>query len=223
MQIKENCIILRHFSSSDCKVAALTQTMGKIILVALNDRQIQRMHNGSVVTATLVHKHQALYRATDLEIVSTPLPTIPDDIYWLHHLLELSYFFLPLHDQATKHFFILSSCLIFIRNHIHHYDGWHSLKFFCIAMFLMHIGFNPPEHLERSLRTFSDTLFSFIDFDEKQKIECLSSQLENFPSIFLSELKTWLITCIQSHPRIQMFKTLGFMYQSSLPRIQKSS
>jgi hypothetical protein len=218
MHIKENGIILRHFPPSYQKLAVLTQTVGKIILVVLNHRQIQQAHDGSLIEATLMHQRDALYTTVDLEVINTPLPKVPEDIYWLHHLLELSYFFLPLHDQTYEHFFILSSCLIFIKNNIHHYEGWHSLKHFCIGMFLMYVGFNPPEYLKIPLKKFADTLFSFIDFDETQKVESIALHLDNLSAVSLSELDAWLIACIQSHPRINMFKTLSFMYQTSLAR-----
>lgn len=216
MQEKECGIVLKKFATSDHKISVLTNTLGKIALVVFNQGVMRRIQVGTLIEFDHPKKQNNVHTTQQLVIVLTPITQRSDDLIWLHHMLELCYYFVPLHQPLSECFVILKSCLALLP-HVDLFSAhlWEIVKKLCLGALLLFLGFFPPEHLERSIIMTKNALFLSVDFQDVQKVEFLSKHLEKFCTIAPADLDSWFLQCIQSHPRINIFKTIHFMYQSS--------
>lgn len=126
--------------------------------------------------------------ASNIEFLLVPLLFARDNIGFLHHVLELSYYFLSPDDSAQNVYNLLVFLLHYHESIISPFEKKVFLfKFFLeIGMYPEH-GMQNIQQLQRmTLREMLDTLNKF---DEKV-------------------LEQWLIACIGAHPLRKYFKTL---------------
>ena len=214
MQEKECGIVLKRFTTSQHKFYLLAGSLGKIALVVFNQGVMRRIQVGTLIEFDFPKKQGNVHTAQQLAISLLPITQKPDDLLWLHHMLELCYYFIPLHQPSTECFIILKNSLTLLA-HSDQFLDWETVKKLCLGALLLCLGFFPPDHLQRPIIMTKNALFLSVDFQDAQKVEFLSKHLKKFCTVAHEELDMWLLQCIQSHPRVNMFKTIHFMYQSS--------
>src|SRR3989304_9119017 len=95
MPDKEFGLILKRYLPSSHKISVLTPNMGKIHLIIKKASICQRIWPGMVITFVPQIIVRESYVCEDAEIISSPQSETKEDMYWIHHLLELCYYFIP--------------------------------------------------------------------------------------------------------------------------------
>jgi len=195
-------IILKSFFPEKQTISLLSKLDGKIKLIILNGKKMQRLGPG-----TLISFYTESYTAHDVTILSMPQFNSLDDMYWLHHLLELCYYFISLHEDCLQQFILIHVCQQLIdipKSPLN--------KKLITGLLLTTLGFYPPQSL-LFLYNLKKILSSCIDFDLNKKIEFLVQHLEELNEKQLQDLDLWILECINSHPRREVFKTIKFIYK----------
>lgn len=216
MQEKEYGIILRRFATSQHKVSTLTNGLGKIALVVFSQQALYRIQLGSLVEFIAPQQNNNVYTTPQLVVVTTPIAHNTQDLAWLHHMLELCYYFIPLNQPAEECFIALNNSLALLQcANLFVLAQWNMLKKLCLGVLLLFLGFFPPRYLEQPIVTTKDVLLSCIGLSDEPKIERIQQFLQTFTTISCSDLDAWLLESIQSHPRAHTFKTVPLIYPST--------
>jgi hypothetical protein len=211
-------IVLKKISVSEHKFSVLTKTRGKIILIVFDYHNAKKLQAGTLISFIPDQFNKAIHTTKSIDIMAVSSGTNTLDMYWFHHLLELCYFFTPLHQPIDDVFCIISHCLALpAYQQAIEEDEWAVTKKLCVGVLLMHLGFYPTEALTPPLISTKKTLLLFIDFNESQKVEFLRSNLRGLINTSSNALDEWLLCCIHSHPCTKAFKTLRFMYNNPQP------
>jgi hypothetical protein len=210
MQTKEFGIILKKLDGGTT-FSVLCDSAGKIVISTAKNRFPQRLTTGSTISF-FIEKNGMVVTPTNIEILSFCLHQ-PTDMYWCHHLLELCHFFAPLNQPTEDLFVFLSRCLSLPTNHTMSTDEWNMIKKLSIGGLLLFFGFFPPKKLEPLILGIKKTLTSFIDLDQQPFLE-FAQHSKAHNKTYDADLDSWLLECIQSHPRAHMFKTMGFVYNN---------
>ncbi len=211
MKKKEHGIILRFLSSDRKKCSVLTPSLGKISAIIKNKHPHVHLQQSSTISFYYKDSHHTTYLFEDVGHGSLPLSSIPNDMYWVHHLLELCYYFIPPASPCPTIFIFLSTCFAML-NHMPFTDEeWAIIKKICIGILACLLGFFPPASLQIPINTVKSALLLFIDFEDTQKVESFRMQLAQH-ALLLEDMDTWLLECIYSHPSQHSFKTIKFIY-----------
>lgn len=182
-------IILRKFTPH--KVALLDQDRGRIDLLFFG----QSYSPGALIHYQLKGNQEPL-RADSIIFEQFPPIASYADLLFFHHVLELVYFFIPLHSSTTGIFELLHRLYDWLPT----YYVKRNKKFFLYKL-LLAIGFYPEWHGK---------------FAREKQLLALSIDSINDESIDLEDelfLDKWLLACIKQHPRFDQFKTVHFFTQ----------
>ena len=207
---KEYGIVLKRFIPSNHKYSILSKSRGKIVLVVLKRNFIKTISSGMQLSFIVDDQNSNLHITKHLNIISAPLMKRYRDMLWLHHLLEICYFFIPLHQPCEEFFYLLSNYFSLFELYDHFYNNWECIHKAYLGVLMILMGFFPPKHLQKALIRIKSTLLFNIDFAQALKVKSLIMCLKDFNMLSCNEFDMWIQECIQSHPRRHMFKTLEF-------------
>jgi len=200
---RETGFVLKRFFPKQKKISILTSSMGKILLVVKNDKSCQLLWPGMLVSFESL-EWRSLYVTHRVEIIRENSYRRQYDIYWLHHLLELFYYFVPYADPAYRLFDQLAWYLDYLHSEI--VDDKNEIFFrqFCIVHFLSSMGsYHVPKELRYLLSLFVARDASLNDIIKKNS----NSHVYN-----VSKINRWVISCLRKHPCFRSFKTVSFVY-----------
>jgi len=213
MQKNITGIVVKTFTINCKKICVLTQEHGKITVYAAKQTTLMRAHVGSVILCAMQDKGSDGYFAQNITLISQP-SVVLHDLMWLHHLLEIGYFFAPSQEPAEDLHTFFENCLrLFALKHTDE-PSWRAIKKCLIGCLLMHFGFYPPEAYQNTLAGVQEVLAATIDFNHQPALELLKCLAKPFKQKDLDSYKEWLLASIRIHPRIRGFKTLPFVYKT---------
>lgn len=213
--MKEYGIVLRLYPSH--KFSVITNALGKIVLMAPRQNNVLRIRPSSLIEFTYKTSYQNVHVVKDIAILFTPLPQCATDLFWLHHLMELCYYFIPLHEASDEVFTMLKNCIALLTSyHLFELNGWEAIKRLCISSILLSIGFFPPDSLKKPILIMKKTLLLFIDFSNSSSLEFLQNELSSLRKITISNIDKWILECLKTHPQLYLFKTINFIYKPHL-------
>lgn len=183
---KTNGIVLRKINKQ--QVALLDSDNGRIDGFLLTIEPIV----GSLLSYQLQKKSYG-YMITSASLEDMPLSLAHTHLLFLHHVLELCYYFIPVHADDGKLFQLLSLLYQPIQ--------WtlFGQKIFMYYL-LTAIGFH-PESLVMSNTQLAQLRSVSIDMIESEAIDLEFEKL----------LEQWLCHCIAQHPKMQSFNTIDFL------------
>jgi|WetSurMetagenome_2_1015567.scaffolds.fasta_scaffold11359_3 hypothetical protein len=208
---KEQGIILKSIARHHQRFTILTQTRGKIIVCVLNPHIVQRLRPGMCISFFIDESMGSVHITKNIEVNNLSLYTEPSDMYWCHHIIELCYFFAPLQQPNPELFTFLYNCLA-LPQFQHTFADWDTVKHLCIGATISLFDFYPPDKFTFSIIGTQRALTSSLEINSQEGLTFLKKHFRAFCSISLPELDSWLLECIQSHPCINNFKTLHFVY-----------
>jgi len=186
-------IVLKTCSSQAPEITVLDRRLGKIKgKVHARNKNI-RVGHGSIVTYTLSQRGASYtFDVVDLEFV--PFTFAREDIFFLHHILELCYYFLPM--------------------------GCPEDDVFNLLLYLFQLQNNEKVRLRRRLilaRLF--TLFGMYPEHKKMSeyinivvYQSLDQLLDMSVDIEMNRwLDQWVWECIMAHPYKEQFKTVWLL------------
>lgn len=190
---KNHGIVLKSYQPYKCKLSILDTRLGKI--VAVPNRET--ISSGSYISY-YVTEQPKLFFIYDVEIIDMPLALAKDDILFIHHLLEICYYFIPMNNTQQRIIELL----------IHLYAAKHifenaTLKKLFLFQFFTTLGFYPEG------KRFQNPLFIRL---ASLSIDNLMGQ--HVDLIIETELDNWLLNCISTHPCIKNFKTINFLHNN---------
>jgi hypothetical protein len=189
--------------------------LGKILLVVLDQREVLRLRPGMMIMFWVEREEQGMYTVEHAELLYVPSPTELSDMYWVSHLLELCYFFMPLRQPDDGYWAMLVNGFLLL-DYRWYMDSavWEQLKRLYTGAVLSYLGFLPPDGLIAGLHAIQPALERFIDFTHEQKVEFFNTCAKVVHGVPAVRLDQWLLHCLQTHPRAHMFKTVAFVYHS---------
>jgi hypothetical protein len=183
-------IVLRNFSPRKNKLALIDDRLGRID---------GAFFAGTVYTGALlsyqVNGTPGRYLVDQFNMLDVPLSLARQDILFLHHVLELCYYFIPIGSCIQGIFNLLQ--LLYAAESVH----WDitTKQFFLFRLFSqlgMHPeGYRLPASLLEQLHAQS--------FASAQEIRLADADKKI--------LRTWLQHCLMQHPDVAQFNTVHFL------------
>lgn len=178
-------ILLKNYSPKKQKVSLFDKALGRIEATFENSSQRQ-LNNGSLLAYHAQQTHNNLYSLNALEIIDIPFALARHDIYFLHHILELCYYFLPPQVTAPDTFVLLQAA----------FNQPLANKLLILLRFFTSISMYPEDVPFES--SYFHRLLSYpIEIILKEQLDDEHHK----------QLKPWLLRCSDMHPYKKQFKT----------------
>lgn len=192
-------VILRIFSTG--RICVFTRALGKIFCTAKKTSHQPRLIVGSKLTLHLKNTSPGLLSIESVDNIVYPEITTTQELSWLHHVLELYYFFHPEHQVSTRDFDFLIHYLDLIKGSHKSTSNTH-LQTLAISHFLAQTGFYEQPALHRYAKIFEE----FIDPATTSGVPFSLIGTEEVP------MQDLILRCLQEHPQFNKFKTIPFLY-----------
>lgn len=183
-------IVLKNYQPQKCKLAILDRDSGKIVAVPNRTD----MSNGALIMYFKREQEHVSF-IHSIDIIDMPLALAHEDIVFVHHVLELCYYFIPMGSNASQVF----RALLRFYEYPLVLNTPIMKKIFVVQLFFL-LGVYPDP--QRFNSTSINQLISIsIDIWAAQSIDL---RIEK-------ELDEWLMHCVKTHPRAEYFKTINFL------------
>ncbi|MCX5922704.1 MAG: hypothetical protein NTX86_05265 [Candidatus Dependentiae bacterium] len=190
---KNKGIVLKTYLPQKCKIVVLDNEIGKIVVVPNR----QDISYGACIMYSIREQHNCSF-IYDIELIDSPLCLGKDDILFVHHILELCYYFIPAQSSVSP----LFNLLILLYESRHVFEDSVVKKLFLFKFFTT-LGFYPEG------QRFQTPYFHIL----------ASTSIDNLIGLTIDlkveqELDFWLLHCISLHPCINNFKTVSFLHNN---------
>ncbi len=195
-------IVLRSFMPYKHKISVFESSLGRIEGMVSHPSVLEKALHGALVQFR-VEEVQNFYRFQDFELIALPAAWVNDDILFLHHVLELTDFFVPLGEfsQELGQLF----CLLYAECPLNNVELF---KRIFVCRFFLLLGIY-PENAEMYEKDFFRLLSGSLD-----------SMLEQaWDRTLLKNLNRWLEGCVQVHPYAHRLKTIAFLQKVDIYEI----
>lgn len=188
--------VLRTYFPKKHKISLFDERLGRIEGFIFRATILQMISSGTLISYEARPKGN-LHSIEAVNIQEVPLNAAKYDIYFLHHVLELCYYFLPLHYAMPSIFHLIN----FVTQSSEQFHSSLQKKLFLLRFF-SHLGIHPDEDTAPS-GSLHNLLSQPIDSMLKMKVAIAESKLDQ-----------WLLACMESHPQKAQFKTVisGYDY-----------
>jgi len=202
---EETGIILKSFLPYKYKISVLSRSSGKINLIV--GKKFTRFSPGTKVRFFITLSRSAEF-ANGLEILQIPIVAIKKHLYWIHHILEICYYFAPLGAPCAEIFQMVEYSLHLGRCGDGFEPYFNLVKKICLVKLFVMLGFY-SQGIAFLLDLFDKTLVS-LDSSNLQKVLSLHQLLSNVTKQQEKEIDKWILSCLHEHPHASQFKTLLF-------------
>lgn len=187
--MSNTAIIIKKLYTHDTKVALIDQKKGRINGVLYHKSIIE----GSLVRYTMKSAKNSMI-LQDVEYLYAPLEWGKFDLLFLHHVLEICYFFIPLYGSVDGIFHFL--CFLFRMQDA----SWTDVvqKLFLCKLFLI-LGIYPQTEF---LKTKNGMRLFYISLED-----ILLLKIDDQECAMMDQ---WLKQCIMQHHMVFDFKTVKF-------------
>lgn len=184
-------IVLKNYFPKKCKLSLLDNKMGKIAGVPQSSNHIAA---GSLIEYSLVEQTSCSF-LYNINVHDVPFKLAYHDILFLHHVLEICYYFMPIKSYNPTVFILLQI--------LYTSDSWlyamSVKKLFLLKLFVL-LGLYPEDE---KFKIPSFHLLTSLPFTQM-----LNEQIGSYNEDAIDE---WLRSCIASHPIAGKFKTTYFL------------
>lgn len=190
--MQKNCgIILRTYYPYKQKISLFDKEHGRIevCINIANTKHAHQLNNGTILYYSLT-LHPSPCKIDTIEVIAIPFELAKHDLVFFHHILELSYYFLPPGAAAPDTF----DLIMYLFNTVTYtFD-----KQLILFRFFISLGMY-PEHIP-----FEKSYFHYL---ASQKLEIFFQ--EKLDEMHHKVLESWLLQCIAMHPHKNQFKTIS--------------
>lgn len=205
-------IVIKSFLPCKHKLSVLSLNSGKVNLVFSKRDGRQIFSPGVIIAFSCVGNGSQAFFVKKMEILHVPIEPIRDHLNWIHHLLEICYYFLPLHATCTDVFRLLQYSLVSGGKSSVFEPYFYVVQRVCLVRLLVLIGFYPPDGLLYVLGLFDDVVRVSLDSSDAQKVRSLQKLLEGVSAQKVQEIDRWVLKNLREHSHRAQFKTLSFFY-----------
>lgn len=209
MEERVVAFVIKKINFATSKAVVLTMNNGKRDLFFKTMSMGVKVCCGMLISFSKIERN-GQWICQDFEILACHSDLNCDGIYFLHHILEICYYFVPYDKPCAEIFSLLRNWLMFS----HRYGGVENFYLFnkiFVLKLLSLFGFYQCDKIIKSLDLYDKLTISFIDFTSSWNLEFLKNQLSDIRE---SDLDEWIIQGLQEHPNFRLFKTLTFIYRS---------
>lgn len=206
---KEEALVLRKGLYQHQQSILLTRSRGRLAaLVPLHKKHAQ-LAPGAHITCML--DGDRFLRAEDVEIIHVPLTSNVESIAWVHHLLEISFYYSQpeLSDEAlfegVSLYMRLLSCRIA-------QERVRPLGLLCVFHFLYQTGFYSDPLFETHKASIKALNSLFFLQGQKEIMNALQRLLNPLTLADSEQLEGFVLQCLRTHPFYRSFKTICFVY-----------
>lgn len=192
---RNKAIVLKTYLPQKYKLSLLDWHLGKIMGVP---NRVDIGH-GALIEYHL-REQNGFYFMHGINIIDLPFALAKEDILFVHHVLELCYFFVPLGGEVPR-LFDLIMILYDASNALIHDNA---KKLFLFKLFSC-LGLYPEDPKFRT-PYFHQLAGSSIDMITIQPLDLVIEQA----------LDEWLLSCIALHPCTHNFKTVHFLHKNRM-------
>lgn len=197
-------IVLQNLNPRKKIVCLLDQELGRIEGTISPISKIDRIAPGMVINY-FIRTWKNMYVFYDIEIIDEPSYLAAHDILFIHHVLELCSFFLPLNDSCEPVFHLVKE--LYSENRL--LEGSIAKKMLLCKFFGL-IGIYPenaPSYGNEFFNLISRAINSNFD---THNIDYSSCNLDD--STMRKKLRSWLLGCVAAHPQAHTIKTIHFLH-----------
>ncbi len=209
---RELGIVLRKSPLYKNRVWLVAESIGKVEVTIRQPLAIvSRALPGTLVSVVLEKQHEN-WHTNSLMVIAPPIIKTVNDYYWLHHILELYYYFTAPENLDDSLFKELTSHLSTLDNTNITEEFTGIFNMLCVIDFLVRTGFyaSPAlEHYQRCFKMIADlnSLETTMDIATKKTLDYLNQHEQPM-------LKKVITACLKSHPQYARFNTISFVYPS---------
>lgn len=191
--MKKNGIVLRTLFPAKQKVILLDADLGKVEASVPDIKTIVRITNGALMEYRVTQSQHGL-SLHEVDYLDVPFPLARVDVIFLHHVLELARFFIPLESVAKD----LYQLLLMLYHDERLMTDSMAQKLFLVRFFMM-LGLYPETI------TKNPSLYALISLPIEVMLEKkVDEQSGKLLAAFLSE-------CMSSYPHLKDLKTISFI------------
>lgn len=209
--IKEWGLVLKRLVPRSSQLPVLTKFHGKILIVTRKDNMGELLWPGTLISFYICSLRGSVHEICALEIISMPLELDSESLFFVHHMLEICYYFVALHDQCPHLFDFLCQVFFYIVPARDKSASWLRIQNLCIVKLLVLLGFYPPKPLDNDLLLFDQRVLGSVDFVKKGALKSFKDAGSNTISCSDEQIKKWISSCLVTHPNVQFFKTFDLV------------
>ena len=199
MEYTERAVVLREQCPATPTISLFTQHHGRISAKDRRTNRGVRLQQGQGTRLVLL-REKGRWFIKDAELLLQPVGTNHETLFWLHHLLELYYYFLPL-EQANGELF-MHLCML-LRIEVAPLSFWQ----IAVVRFLGFLGYGVPGELRDDVLLFDQQVepsarnlaANVLHLDEQKEYHCEPLIREK-----------WITHMVRSHPHASLLKTTDF-------------
>jgi len=194
---RDEGIVLRHL---DKRVSLLSRGSGRIDVLRFSSHGPSILSCGALISYSWKQGNRGWKILQNDSLEYLPLVLARHDIYFLHYLLELCYFFIPVGSGGHTIFLLLKQVY-------QNFQAFEQLKDkkIVICKFLAHLGVCPED----------PTIQSYTQIFLEVPIDNIG--ITNLELVLEDVLDEWLAWCIYSHPHGKWFKAMPSLIKSENP------
>ena len=189
-------IVLYNFYPEKNRIILLDREKGKISCIM----QGKNICLGSVISYVCEKRQRGTFLC-DVEVIEVPCELAQQDILFLHHTLEICFYFIPFDGGKSQVF----DLILFLYAHISVASERARKKLFLCKLFTM-LGICPE------YKTAEKIYFYLAELSSVDMITHEAIDLKNERT-----LERWLLQSLLEHPRMQKFKTIHFLTKNRAP------
>ncbi len=186
--MRDEGIVLR---SSGMKLSLLSRTKGRIDVVLFAQRGPTLISSGTVISYTAGTAQRGFLVIENKEVEHVPFAWAREGIYFLHYLLEVCYFFIPVGSGGTTIFALFED----VYRNFKILEPVISQKMVVCKLFA-HLGIYPDD--ESFAPAVQLLLITPIDNMATTDLQLIAEDI----------LDAWLLWCVCSHPHGKWFKAM---------------
>lgn len=189
-------VILRSFPPN--RICFFSKTFGKLYC---SIKKTMPLIPGSTLTVDIVEKKSGHISIESISSISYPEVKTEHELNWLHHVLELYYFFLPEHQMNPLDFEFLLYYLNLMHKHPEK-SNHKSLQHLAVSHFLVQTGFYEQPDLHDYAKIFEEVI-------DRSTTSGVPFFLVDPQEVSMQNL---ILRCLQEHPDFHKFRTVQFLY-----------
>jgi hypothetical protein len=209
---KDRGIVLKTFFPRKQKVSILFKDSGKRNVAVSSLAECQRLYPGMLVSS-FVNCTGDWDRGSNFTILDMPICDA-NDLTWLHTLLELCYYFVPVGDQSRDIFEFLVTSLELLTKKKSFDSFFVIVKKLCVLKLLCLFSFYPPKNIISYVHIFHSIVSVSVDYENYVKVNSLKELLVKCADDDIKNIDNWIAHCVRSHPCSAFFKTHAFLYKN---------
>lgn len=212
MNSRELGLVIKRFFPAKNKVGILSRSSGRINAVVKSDYHLQRLCPGHFISYQPVKLSTSgtTQVIESVEIVLLPFDGMTGHLIWLHHLLEVCYYFVPLQSPCVELFdHIVIACDALAHSELQPYSA--QLKRIVMVRLFALLGMNLDKQLISMAALFNHIHQLSIDSHKSAALDSFKAACQSLTSTQLQCADAWALACIKTHPNVSSFKTLSFL------------